>query len=47
MIVSIWYSTATYNMPSSLLEPHNSKQKAQQSCLRLGTLIILFPQSST
>lgn len=31
MIVSIWCSTTTYNMPLSLLDPHNSKQKAQQS----------------
>lgn len=37
MIVSIWCSTTSYNMPPSILDPHNSQQKAQQSCLRPGT----------
>lgn len=38
MIISIWCSTTTYYMLAFLLDPHNSKQKSQRSCLRPGKL---------
>lgn len=41
MITSIQCSTKTYNLLAFLPDPHNSKQKALQSCLRLGKLNIL------